>query len=86
MARPARPTLAAAKKQSSPAPLPRSSTTSPGCSCALTSGLPHPRPRFASGGTSASSSGVYPTLTDISPAPRSPVRMVPSFSSRAIFR
>ena len=54
--RPAGPTLRAARKQSKPAPLPRSSTVSPGCIAATACGLPQDRPRFAPSGSVASSS------------------------------
>ena len=54
--RPAGPTLRAASKQSKPAPLPRSSTVSPGSSPATACGLPHDSPRFAPSGSVASSS------------------------------
>ena len=42
MTRPCGPTALAARKQSMPAPLPRSSTVSPGRKSALSSGLPQP--------------------------------------------
>ena len=59
--RPSGPTRSAARKQSNPAPEPRSSTVSPGASDARATGLPHPRPRFAPSGTRSSSSRSYPT-------------------------
>ena len=43
--------LSAARKQSKPPPLPRSSTVSPGRSAAMAWGLPQPRPRSAPSGT-----------------------------------
>ena len=51
MTRPAGPTRSAARKQSKPAPEPRSSTVSPGVSDASATGLPQPRPRLAPSGT-----------------------------------
>src|ERR1700730_15836202 len=53
--RPLAPTCAAARKQSKPAPLPRSITTSPGFRAAIACGLPQPSPRLAPSGTAASS-------------------------------
>ena len=51
------PTRLAARKQSIPPPLPRSSTVSPGCSSSSASGFPHPRPRFAPSGMPRSRPG-----------------------------
>jgi len=53
--RPAGPTCRAARKQSIPAPLPRSTTTSPGRIAASACGLPQPSPRSAPSGKEASS-------------------------------
>ena len=55
-ARPLGPTWRAASRQSKPAPLPRSSTISPGLSAARAPGLPHDRPMFAPSGSASSSS------------------------------
>src|SRR5579862_116209 len=49
-------------KQSKPAPLPRSSTTSPGFIAAMAWGLPQPKPRFAPSGAAANSVSEYPIL------------------------
>src|SRR4030043_1445507 len=54
------PTLLAARKQSNPAPEPRSRTVSPSFNDARATGLPHPRPKFAPSGTVFNSSSVYP--------------------------
>src|SRR6266446_7533141 len=53
--RPFAPTCPAARKQSKPAPLPRSTTTSPALRAAIACGLPQPSPRLAPSGTAASS-------------------------------
>ena len=55
--RPVGPTWRAARKQSNPAPLPRSSTVSPGFMAATACGLPQESPRFAPSGSVASSAG-----------------------------
>src|SRR4030042_1657114 len=56
------PTLLAARKQSNPAPDPRSSTVSPSFKEASASGLPHPSPRLAPSGTLSISASEYPAL------------------------
>src|SRR5262249_35203483 len=61
MALPVGPTFLPAIKTSNPPPLPRSSTTSPGCRAANALGLPQERPRLAPSGNAASSAGEYPT-------------------------
>src|SRR4030042_3301338 len=62
MTRPFLPTLLAARKQSNPAPEPRSSTVSPALREARATGFPHPSPRLAPSGTLSTSSSEYPTL------------------------
>src|SRR5688572_2726245 len=62
-ARPVGPTLAAARKTSSPPPEPKSTTVSPCLKFAMAVGLPHDNPMFASAGIDASSSGVYPNAS-----------------------
>mmetsp|Transcript_15243 Transcript_15243/g.64343 ORF Transcript_15243/g.64343 Transcript_15243/m.64343 type:complete len:214 (+) Transcript_15243:623-1264(+) len=57
--KPSRPTSSCARKQSTPAPQPRSSTVSPRFSAARRTGVPHPTPRSASPATARSAS-VYP--------------------------
>src|ERR1700736_6203762 len=49
------PTWRAARKQSKPAPLPRSTTISPSFRAAIACGLPQPSPRLAPSGAAASS-------------------------------
>src|SRR3990172_7564765 len=56
------PTLFAARKQSKPAPAPRSRTVSPFLKVARATGFPQPRPKFAPSGTTFSSSSVYPSF------------------------
>ncbi len=56
MTPPSGPTCLAASRQSNPAPLPRSTTVSPGRIAAIACGLPQPRPRLAPSGTAANSS------------------------------
>jgi len=57
---PLSPTFLEARKQSNPAPEPRSRTVSPSLREASATGFPHPRLRFAPSGTDASSSSPYP--------------------------
>jgi hypothetical protein len=59
--RPVGPTCRAARKQSMPPPLPRSSTVSPGRSAAIARGFPQPRPMLAPSGKRSSSALVYPS-------------------------
>jgi hypothetical protein len=56
MALPVGPTFWAARNTSSPPPLPRSTTTSPGSRFAVAVGLPQERPMLASAGIEVSSS------------------------------
>ena len=56
--RPSGPTCRAASRQSKPAPLPRSISTSPGFRAAIACGLPQPRPRLAPSGTACRSASV----------------------------
>src|SRR5205823_408470 len=58
MTLPVLPTRLAARKQSKPAPLPRSSTVSPGSSAAIAWGFPQPSPRSAPSGAAFRSSSV----------------------------
>src|SRR3990172_10770015 len=54
------PTVVDNKKQSMPAPEPRSNTVSPCFNESMASGFPHPNPRFDSSGIESSSSSLYP--------------------------
>ena len=63
---PSGPTLSAAKKQSKPAPEPKSNTTSPFFKDARAIGFPHPSPRLELSGALPKSSFVYPIFELIS--------------------
>ena len=60
IARPAAPTFSAARNTSRPAPLPRSTTTSPALTWANATGLPHERPSSASGTVIAAAAFLSP--------------------------
>src|SRR3989304_3299773 len=62
------PTLLDAKKQSMPAPEPRSNTVSPAFKESVASGFPHPNPMFDSSGTESISSSLYPIFLLMLPA------------------
>jgi hypothetical protein len=85
MTRPVSPTWRAAKKQSKPAPQPRSNTTSPGFNSAIASGLPQPSPRLAPAGTADNSSSEYPSFADTSLGvpqhPEEAEQQLPEFTS-----
>src|SRR6266487_4891664 len=66
---PLEPSSRAARKQSKPAPLPKSRTVSPPRNAAADNGVPQPRSRSAPSGTAASSSSEYPTNVAESPRP-----------------
>ncbi len=72
MTRPLPPTDFAAKKQSKPPPLPKSSTVSPGFNAAMAWGLPQPNPMFAPAGTAPISSAEYPSFWETSSAIAAP--------------
>src|SRR4030042_372799 len=62
---PVSPTFLAARKQSNPAPEPRSITVSPWRNEESATGFPHPRPKFAPLGTARRSFSVYPMFLAI---------------------